>query len=98
MAMNFNVTPEELNQASVSLEQVSRDFLSEVKSMYSTLEDLRTKWEGAGSSSYYGTIENYRNDIEALGKLIMQYSEFLNKAAVTYNDTDSTIAQSAGRL
>lgn len=96
--MNFNVTAQELVNISKSLQNTSESFLNEVKAMYNTLADLNAKWEGAGSSGYYNTINNYKDDVNALGVVISEYAAFLNKAATLYTTTDNDIASQAGRL
>lgn len=96
--MNFNVTAEELINISKSLENTSSSFLNEVKAMYTTLDDLNSKWEGAGSSGYYNIINSYKDDVNSLGVVINQYAVFLNKAAITYTQTDNDIASQASRL
>lgn len=98
MAMNFGVTPEQIQEISKLLENISGDFLKEVNTMYNTLDDLNSKWEGAGSSGYYNIINSHKAEIQAISSVIGQYSEFLNKAAVIYSRTDNDVASSAGRL
>lgn len=93
--MNFGVTTEELKATSQVLGSVSTDFLSEVKKMYNSLDDLIAKWKGKGAEQYYKGILRHKSDLEALGLVIEQYSTFLNKAAVSYDTTDSDIASSA---
>ncbi|MDD3187346.1 MAG: WXG100 family type VII secretion target [Bacilli bacterium] len=98
MATNFNVTPQELLETSKVLGTISADFLSEVKSMYNSLDDLISKWQGSGASQYYQGLLNRKGDVETLGVVIGQYSTFTGKAAVAYSTTDDDIASAAGKF
>lgn len=98
MQANFNVTPAELIEISNKLETVGSDFLMQVKNMYNSLDDLISKWQGQGADEYYKSILNRKADVEALGKVIMQYSSFLTTAGQTYRSTDADIASSATRF
>lgn len=98
MAIKINVTPQELSDVSKALGSLSEQFLSEVTKMYDSLENLNTNWKGMGSTQYYTSIMNRKPDIEALGKIIGQYSNFINKAAILYDATDNDVASSATNL
>jgi len=98
MQANFNVTPTELIEISNKLETVGSDFLMQVKNMYTSLDDLMAKWQGQGAGEYYKSILNRKADVEALGKVIRQYSVFLANAGSTYRSTDADIASSATRF
>lgn len=98
MGANFNVTPAELVEGSKALGTISTDFLKEVDVLFNSLEDLMTKWQGAGSNEYYQGALNYKGDIQEIGKVIGQYDNFLLRAATTYDGTDSDVAGAAGGM
>lgn len=98
MATKFDVTPAELISDSQKLNTISNDFLKEVDKMYNALEELMTRWHGAGSSEYCQGALNYKADIQELGKVIGQYDSFLLKASNAYSGTDNSVAGAAGSM
>ncbi len=96
--MNLNVTPQELVTTSKLLEQLSTDFIAEVNSMYSTLNELKATWQGQGSDKYYQSISNKEQDIKMIGNVVREYSAFLAKAASIYTSTDGNIASAATKV
>lgn len=98
MAIKIKAVTDELTSISGVLGMLSQQFLDEVKKMYDSLESLNANWKGKGSDQYYVSINNRKPDVEALGKIIGQYSDFINKAARIYETTDNDIASSATKL
>ena len=98
MALNLNVTPDELRRASKTEIRIMTDYLAEVKSMYQKLDELSTNWLGAGSSQYYTSIMNRKPEVEELGRVMGQYGIFFDKTAIAYENTDNNIASAATKL
>ena len=98
MALNLNVTPDELRRASKTEARIMTDYLAEVKAMYQKLDELSTNWQGSGSSQYYTSILNRKPEVEELGNVMGQYATFFNKTAVLYENTDNNIASAATKL
>jgi len=96
--MNIKVTPEELKTIATALNNNGEAYLTEVKSLYSSLDALRAGWKAQDAQTYIGKLNEYKVDMEVLGTIIKQYSAFLGKTALIYETAVSENASAAGRL
>ncbi len=94
----MRVSPETLMSKGSSLGQVSGEYHSTIREIYSELDRLRDAWEGASSNEYMGKLESYRGNIEAVGRVINNYGIFLQETGRNLEQMEADNAAGAARL
>lgn len=78
--------------------QQAEAYLNNVNKIYSVVDSLAQKWEGADNQQYIQKVNEYKPDMENLGKVIDGYGQFLKSTASTLSQVQSDIASAASRL
>lgn len=73
-------------------------YRSEVNKIYQVVDNLRTVWNGTDNQAFVTKVNSYKDEMENLGKVIDSYGEFLLQVAKVIDDTQSQIADAAGKL
>ncbi len=77
MAMSIHANPESLRKLGNNVLDNAREYDSEVNKIYATVENLRNSWQGSDNQEYVNKVNEYRELIEALGKAIGNYGQFM---------------------
>lgn len=96
--MNIAANMEAINKLGSEVQNEGSAYLTETKKIYATIDDLRTKWEGADNTAYISKINENKPTIEALGKVINNYGIFLVDTAKNMKRIQDEIAKQAGKL
>ena len=96
--MNLSANMDTIRQMGLNVQEQAAEYKNEVANIYSEIDDLKNNWQGTDSDKYTSQVYSYKESIEALGKVIEQYGEFLLNTAQTYTQLRDDIASNAGRL
>ena len=96
--MKLKASPEEIRTAGKSLVGNAESYITSVKALYKTVEDLSTSWQGEDNVKFANTVNSYRENINALGQVIGNYGVFLQETANSLEKLQAEIAQQASNL
>lgn len=97
-AVQFDVTPEELNRSAAEVEGKASEFKKAHEDIYMAVQDLRVSYKGEASDTFNQRIEGYRNDFDAADKTLAKYVEFLRKYASDIEKTEAENKAKAAAL
>ena len=63
--------------------------------MITEIDSLKTTWEGEAAETLVNKFKGLAENFEAICKTINQYGDFLDQAAVAYDDTEKANTQGA---
>lgn len=96
--MILKASPEAIASTGKGLVNNAESYLAEVKVLYDTVDNLTSSWQGSDNVSFANTVNGYRENIEALGKVVGNYGVFLQETANKLAELQSEIANSAASL
>ena len=96
--MNLSVNMETVRSLGKTVGEQAAEYNTEITNIYSVVDDIKSVWQGSDSASYTSQVEGYRASMEALGKVIEQYGQFLLNTADTYQKLQEDITSNAGKL
>lgn len=96
--MNIQANTENLSTRGKEVQSLARDYQNEVTKIYSNIENLRNAWSGQDNQAYINKVNEYKADIEKLGKVIDSYGLFLVETARNLENIQNEIASQAGKL
>ncbi len=94
--MNIDIDTSAVRQNASKISTESQDYQNHVKTVYSKINELPGGWVGEDASAYIAKVESCKADIEALGQVIQEYSEYLNKVANNYDEYVASVKSSIG--
>lgn len=96
--MNIQANIENLSICGKEVQSLAQDYQNEVTKIYSNIENLRNAWSGQDNQAYINKVNEYKADIEKLGKVIDSYGLFLVETARNLENIQNEIASQAGKL
>ena len=96
--MVLKASPEEIRTAGKNLVGNADNYLTCVKSLYQTVEELSNSWQGEDNVKFANTVNSYKENINALGQVIGNYGVFLQETANSLEKLQAEIAQQASNL
>lgn len=96
--MILKASPEQIRTAGKSLISNAESYLASVKSLYETVDNLKANWQGVDNQNFAATVYGYKENIDALGKVIGNYGVFLQETGNNLEKLQADIAQQAGAL
>ena len=96
--MNIQDNTENLSTRGKEVQSLAQDYQNEVSKIYSNIENLRNAWSGQDNQAYINKVNEYKADIENLGKVIDRYGLFLVETARNLENIQNEIASQAGKL
>ncbi len=87
-----------LRKLGQNIQQDGGAYQTEVKKIYTTIDNLGTQWKGADNQAYINKVNEHKQVISDLGVLIDNYGRFLIETANNIQRIQDDIASSAGRL
>jgi len=96
--MKLKASPEEIRTAGKNLVGNADNYLTCVKSLYQTVEELSNSWQGEDNVKFANTVNSYKENINALGQVIGNYGVFLQETANSLEKLQAEIAQQASNL
>jgi WXG100 family type VII secretion target len=98
MARTITVDPAKLESVATSIESQATDYKKITDQLFTEVEGMSAAWQGADNIAFTTQISGFRDDFEAMTKLMRQFSEFLNISAKAYRETQSEVVTQAKRL
>lgn len=98
--MNFNLSanPEGIAASGKKVTMSGAAYADATKNLFAEVDSLRLNWDGADNQEFVNTVYGYKENIDALGKVIDNYGIFLQETGGSLAKLQSDIAQQAGRL
>lgn len=96
--MNLSVNMETVRTMGKTVSDQAAEYNNEITNIYAAIDAVKSVWQGSDSASYTSQVEGYRASMEALGKVIEQYGQFLLNTADTYTKLQEDITSNAGKL
>ena len=90
--MELKASPEEIRNAGKSLVGNAESYLSSVKDLYATVDNLQATWQGSDNVQFANTVNGYKENITALGQVIGNYGVFLQETANSLAELQARIA------
>ncbi len=94
----IKVSPDELLAAATTIQGQIEEYISIYGLLYDEVNGMGENWKGEDNIAYVEQIEGFRDDFEAMQKLLVSYVEFLRVAATSYSDTQSNVKNSIKQL
>ena len=99
MANEWAVTTERLVSSAGVIEEKTAKYNSEWAKLYTELQSLKSsQWQGIASDTFNAKLEAYRNDFEAMSKVLLNYAAYLRGAAENYVKTEEALRDAASNL
>lgn len=99
MASGFiNANMSEMMTTGGKVIQSGDDFKAQTERLYQAVDNLEAKWQGTDNKAYITKVNEYKDDMLNLAKVIVNYGEFIRATAKTYMDVADDIASAASKL
>lgn len=98
MAKTIRVTPELLESAAGKIEGLAGEYKTQYETLYSETNAMASTWQGKDNIAYINQIDGFKDDLEKMKTLMLNYADFLRKSAKTYRETQEAIKAGAGKL
>lgn len=96
--MNISADMQGIRSLGQNIQGKAGEYTSEVNKIYNAVEELKNGWQGADNQSYVAKVNEYKETIQNLGKVIEDYGTFLIQTAESLQQLQDDIASAAGRL
>jgi len=90
----IRVTPDQLAQISSQVNSGASSIESQLASLGSTVSTLQGEWQGAAEAQFESLWQQWQKGASDIQQALTGISNLLNKAAQSYEETESAIAQS----
>lgn len=94
----IRVEPAKLKSAAAQIDTEAAEYKRLYEQLYTEVDAMKTAWNDASNIAFTTQVEGFKEDLEAMYKLMTQYSEFLVNAANNYEATQNEIIDNAKRL
>ena len=88
----------ELTSMGNQVSQQAELYLNEINRIYGVVDSLVEKWEGTDNQQFAAKVNEYKPDMQNLGKVITDYGQFLKTTASTLSQVQSDIASATNKL
>ena len=75
--MNIQADTSSLRTLGNQVLENASEYQNEVSKVYESVDNLSASWQGADNQEYVNKVNEYKESIEALGKAIGNYGQFL---------------------
>ncbi|MCI9292260.1 MAG: WXG100 family type VII secretion target [Erysipelotrichaceae bacterium] len=98
MAKVIEVTPAQLESAAGKIDGHAGDYQSLYQEFYKVTDDMAANWDGKDNLAFIERISGFRDDFQKMYQLMLDYADYLRKAAKNYRDTQDSITSQAKNL
>ncbi|MGN0369696.1 MAG: WXG100 family type VII secretion target [Butyrivibrio sp.] len=100
MKNTITVNTNNIYSAKEKIAVYKEDYKSSFEKIYSLSEEIfeSGKWSGDDARMFNEKLQGFRNDFDALYRKLSDYCVYLQKAAETYDTTQTGIEKQANRL
>ena len=88
---NIKAEPGEVISCGNNIISTAQTYNTEVKNIYSIVDDLKTVWTGSSASRYTDNIESFRADYEKFGTLINDLGELVTAIGKDYQSLEDNL-------
>ena len=92
------VDPKQLQNTASKIEALASDYKMLYNKLYSKTDDLALSWNGKDNVAFVEQIAGFRDDLDGMFKLMMNYVDFLRQSAKAYIDTQDAVVAEARKL
>lgn len=96
--MNLQANLGQMNYDAKEIQDAAIEYNNAVIELYKIVDNLTTSWQGADNVAFANTVNGYKEEIVALGKIVNNYALFLNQSSTSLNDLQGDISSAAGKL
>ena len=96
--MNIQADTSSLRTLGNQVLENASEYQNEVLKVYESVDNLSASWQGADNQEYVNKVNEYKESIEALGKAIGNYGQFLVDTATNIERVQDEIRSSASRI
>ena len=96
--MNIQADTSSLRTLGNQVLENASEYQNEVLKVYVSVDNLSASWQGADNQEYVNKVNEYKESIEALGKAIGNYGQFLVDTATNIERVQDEIRSSASRI
>lgn len=94
----IKVSPDEVRDIAEQIIGKAGEYKDTYTALYSKAEEMKAQWSGTDNTAYINQINGFKDDLEKMYALMNDYADYLKKAAQTYEETQTSIAQQAAKL
>ena len=87
----INMDPQQAINYGKQIIQNSTTYNTEIKNIYSIVDDLKTAWTGSAAERFTSNIESFKGDYEKFGKLIKDFGELLVAVGKDYKNLEENL-------
>lgn len=98
MAKVIEVTPAQLESAASKIEHYASEYKSLYDQFYKVTGDMGSTYRGEDNLAYINQISGFQDDFQKMYQLMLDYADYLRKAAKNYRDTQDSITAQARNL
>ena len=98
MARTIQVTPEQLESTAGRIEGLAADYKTQYNQLYSATDAMASSWSGRDNIAFTNRIDGFKDDLEKMHTLMLNYADFLRKSAKAYRDTQDTVVRDTTNL
>ncbi|MBQ7016914.1 MAG: WXG100 family type VII secretion target [Firmicutes bacterium] len=84
-----------MREKATAFKTVATSIQTYTNDMITEIDSLKTTWEGEAAETLVNKFKGLAENFEAICKTINQYGDFLDQAAVAYDDTEKANTQGA---
>lgn len=98
MSKSIRVEPAKLTAAATQIDNQAAEYKKLYEQLYTEVDAMKSAWQGSDNVAFTTQIAGFKDDFEAMYKLMIQYSEFLKSSATTYSKTQDEVVSQAKKL
>lgn len=92
------VEPQKLDNAAGKIETLANDYKALYNKLYGKTDELATSWSGKDNVAFVEQIAGFRDDLDGMYRLMMNYVDFLRQSAKAYRETQDAVVSEARKL
>lgn len=96
--MDIVVDFNKLKSLGNEIQDLAANYSTEIGKIYSEVENIGTKWEGADKDAFVAKAREYETEIRNLGNVVKSYGVFEVQSANKYEQTQSQVQSAASGL
>ncbi len=92
------VEPAVLQNSAAAVDDLKSQYQDHVSKLYQYIEVMSSSWQGSDNLAFVNQIQGYYDDFQRIGMVLSQYSDFLKRSAIAYQQTQQELASMASKL
>jgi uncharacterized protein YukE len=96
--MNLQANLGNMNYEAKEIHDAAVEYNNAVEDLYKIVDNLSSSWQGTDNITFANKINDYKEEIIALGNVVNNYAIFLNKSSGSLDELQGDISSAAGKL